>query len=131
MIKDALCTGRYSSKIFDLYQSLSNCSFVTKFWLKTVQLSNYVLIKSKGIWGTVSWYSCRISICGPVASKNTLNWINWALFSKDALCPAKIFWTLKNIWILEKKCANLNKYTFSPMLSNEKVYLFKTAPFIL
>ena len=40
----------------------------TKFWLETVQLSNFVLIKSKGIWGIASWYSCRISICDPYPS---------------------------------------------------------------
>ena len=29
------------------------------------------------------------------------------------------------------KCADLNRYTFSSMFSNEKVYLFKSAHFIL
>ena len=28
------------------------------------------------------------------------------------------------------KCDDLNRYTFSSMLSNEKVYLFKSAHFI-
>ena len=29
------------------------------------------------------------------------------------------------------KCADLNRYTFSSMFNNEKVYLFKSAHFII
>ena len=31
--------------------------------------------------------------------------------------------------LLQIKCTDFNKYTFSSMSSNEKVYLFKWAPF--